>query len=392
MTFEGAADTAQSPLALPTPQQIGSSHDPQQAKRYTRTKLLTAVASSLLSFAFLFLLVALGVTVRLENWARSLATNDYAALLLFAGAIGLLQGALTTPIGYYSSYYLEHKYKLSNQSLGRWAWERLKGILVSLPIALPVLLFVYFCILRYQQWWWLPVSGAIILLSVVLARVAPVLIFPLFYKFTPLESESLGRRIEDLCADAGVSVRGIFSFNLSKNTKKANAAFTGLGKAKRIILGDTLLSGFSEEEIEAVFAHELGHYKHKHLLIGILVSIVSTVFGLFFAAFLYGRSLGVFGFGSISQLAALPLLALWLSLFGLITTPLGNMLSRYFERVADRYAVRTMGTSIPFVSALRKLSITNLAHPDPHPLVEFFFYSHPSITKRIRFVEGLFRQ
>ncbi len=390
MRFEGAAgDTAQSPLPPPSPQQPGLSPDPQEAKRYSRTKLVTAIASTLLSFAFLFVLVALGITTHLESWARSLVANDYAALLIFAGAIGVLHGFLTTPIGCYSSYYLEHKYKLSNQSLKGWAWERLKGMFVSLPIALPVLLFLYFCILQYQDWWWLPVSGALVFLSVVMARLAPVLIFPLFYTFTPLESESLRQRIQDLCSHAGVPVRGIFSFNLSKNTKKANAAFTGVGKAKRIILGDTLLAGFSEEEIEAVFAHELGHYKHRHLLIGILLSTLSTVLGLFLTALLFEQSLGVFGFVSINQLAALPLLALWLSLFGLVTTPLGNMLSRYFERVADRYAVHTIGTPVPFVSALRKLAVTNLAHPDPHPLVEFFFYSHPSIAKRIRFVEGL---
>ena len=390
MTREGIALPAPQPTPLPTTQSTeGSLHNQQRAKTYSRTKLLTSIVASLLSFTFLFLLVALGVTQRLDIWTRSIVSNDYAALLVFAGVLGLLQTALTLPLGFYSSYHLEHKYRLSNQSVGQWAWERLKGMFVSLPIGTAVLLFLYFCIQQYQHWWWLPVSAALALLSVVLARLAPILIFPLFYKFTPLQSESLKQRIHRLSAQAGVYVRGIFSFNLSKTTKKANAAFTGLGRAKRILLGDTLLAGFTEEEIEAVFAHELGHYKHKHILVSIVVGIVSTVAGLFLTAVLYAWSLGVFGFGSIGDLAALPLLALWLSLFGLLTTPLGNMLSRHHERVADRYAVRTLGTSVSFVSALRKLSTTNLAHPNPHPFVEFMFYSHPSINRRIQLVEEM---
>jgi STE24 endopeptidase len=390
MTFEGAAaDTPQSSLPIPVPHQIESVHDPHKAKAYNRAKLLIAVVSSAVSFTFVLLLLASGTTKKLEVWARALVSSDYGALLLFAAAIGVFHTLLTLPFGFYSSYTLEHRYMLSNQSLRRWAWERLKGTLISLPLGVALLLLLYYCIESFQQWWWLPVSAALALVSIMLARLAPVLIFPLFYKFVPLESESLKERIQRLCVNAGVAVQGIFSFNLSKNTKKANAGFTGIGKAKRIILGDTLLKEFSEEQIEAVFAHELGHYTHKHVLKGIFISILSTVVGLLLTARLYQWSLSVFGLNSIAELAALPLLALWLALFGLVTTPLGNMLSRHFERVADTYAARTMGIATPFVSALRKLAAMNLADPDPHPLVEFMFYSHPSLTKRIRGVEAV---
>ncbi|HXF99175.1 MAG TPA: M48 family metalloprotease, partial [Bacteroidota bacterium] len=163
---------------------------------------------------------------------------------------------------------------------------------------------------------------------------------------------------------------------------------TGIGKAKRIIIGDTLLKNFTEDEIETVFAHELGHYKHKHILIGIAVGVISTYAGLFITAHLYAVSLSWFGFSSITELAALPLLGLWLSIFGLVTSPLGNMLSRKHERDADRYAVRTTGKKAAFVSALRKLAETNLADPQPHPIVEFLFYSHPAIARRIAMVES----
>lgn len=377
MASEGlAADSSSS--SLPSP---GS------AKTYNRSKLITGIVSSVLSFALLLALVVTGLTRELETWTRSLTGGAYPALLLFAVAIGLIQTVVTLPIGYYSGFVLEHRYRLSNQTLGRWAWERLKGTAISLPIVIGLLALLYACLLEYGMWWWFPVSCTVTVLTVVLARLAPILIMPLFYKFTPVSDGPLKERILRLCGNAGLRIEGIFTFNLSKNTKKANAGFTGIGKSKRIILGDTLVKEFSEDEIETVFAHELGHYKHRHITIGIVTGIVSTFGGLFVAAQAYGWSVSVFGFSSIMEIAALPLLALWLTVFGLVTAPLGNMLSRRHERQADAYAVQSTGKARAFVSALKKLAAMNLADPDPHPLVEFLFYSHPSIGKRIKTVE-----
>jgi STE24 endopeptidase len=260
---------------------------------------------------------------------------------------------------------------------------------VSLPIVIGVLLFLYYCLSIYGPLWWLPVSVGLTFLSVVLARIAPVIILPLFYKLTPLEDATLKERILNLCASAGVKIEGIFSFNLSKNTKKANAAFTGIGKAKRIMLGDTLIKEFNEDEIETVFAHELGHYTRHHIRTGIIISIVSTFLGLFITSLCYSWSLDQLGFSSAAELAALPLLALWLSIFGLVTSPLGNMISRRHERQADTYAIRKTEKKEAFISALRKLASMNLADPEPHPLVEFLFYSHPSIAKRISMIDAI---
>ena len=362
---------------------------PGSAKTYNRSKLGAGVASSVLSFALLLVLVLSGLTRDIEAWVESMVGGDYGTLLVFAFAIGLIQSAFTLPIGYYSGYILEHRYNLSNQTIGQWVWERLKATGISLPIVVGLLALLYACLAEYGMLWWLPVSCAITLFSVVLARLAPVLIMPLFYKFTPVSDGPLKERILRLCGNAGLRIQGIFMFNLSKNTRKANAGFTGIGKAKRIILGDTLVKEFSQEEIETVFAHELGHYKYRHITIGIVTGIVSTFAGLFIAAQAYGWSVGVFRFSSITEIAALPLLVLWLSLFGLVTAPLGNMLSRRHERQADSYAVQSTGNAQAFVSALKKLAAMNLADPSPHPLVEFLFYSHPSIGRRIQTVESL---
>ncbi len=375
---EIVAETAHQPLQAPG-----------KAKTYNRIKLTTGIASAVLSFVVLLWLVVSGTTRTLENTAHGWTSSTYVALLLFAFVLGVIQSGVTLPLGFYSGYYVEHKYNLSNQSVWRWGWEHLKGLLVSLPIVVGVLLLLYYCLSSFGNSWWLPVGIGLTFISVILARIAPVVILPLFYKLTPLENESLRERILDLCTSAGVKIEGIFSFNLSKNTKKANAAFTGIGKAKRIIMGDTLLNEFSEDEIETVFAHELGHYTHHHIRTGIIVGIVSTFAGLFVASLLYNWSLHWLGFSSITQFAALPLLALWLSLFGLVTTPLGNVLSRHHERQADEYAVRKTGKRASFASALRRLASMNLADPEPHRVVEFLFYSHPSIANRLRIVEAV---
>jgi STE24 endopeptidase len=359
----------------------------ENAKAYNRTKLASGITSSLLSFALLIALVTTPAGRSIAGWFSSICPNPYGALLLFACSVGILQSAVTLPLAWYSGFHLEHLFALSNQSAGQWVWERIKGVMLGGPLAAGVLSLLYFCLGRFGGLWWLPVGIALTLISVVLVRIAPVLIMPLFYRFTPIVDGTLKERIVRLCKTADVRVEGVFSFNLSKNTRKANAAFTGIGRSRRIILGDTLVRNFTEEEIETVFAHELGHYRFGHIRSGILTGTVSTFAGLFFAARLYEWSAAALHFSSILDLAALPLLAIWLSLFGLLTSPIGSMISRHHERQADAYAVRTTGNRDAFVAALRKLSDMNLADPAPHPLVEFMFYSHPPIAKRIRALE-----
>ncbi len=162
-----------------------------------------------------------------------------------------------------------------------------------------------------------------------------------------------------------------------------------LGKTKRIILGDTLLDNFSDDEIETVIAHELGHYKKKHIVKNIIFGTVTSFLTLFIIAYLYKNSLAWFDFTSITQIAALPLLALWSMLIGIIQTPLGNILSRKYEYQADEYAVKETGNGDVFIATLEKLNEQNLGDKEPHPFVEWFFYSHPSIKNRISAISSL---
>ncbi|MCX6142400.1 MAG: M48 family metallopeptidase [Ignavibacteriales bacterium] len=372
----------------PNSPQAGIFTPPQRseatAKHYAKIKLIASLMGSVLFFVLSLALVATGTTVAFESFVRSYVSNDYLALLGFAALLGLAEMALTAPLQFYSAFYLEHKYNLSNQTFRAWLWEGFKGFLVSVPITLPLLLALFFCLKSFGSMWWLPVGSVLFFFSVVLARLAPVLIFPLFYTFKPLPDGELRSIILGLCQSVGMSVKGVYVFDMSKSTKKANAAFTGIGKSKRIILGDTLVANFRNDEIESVFAHELGHYKLKHLWMMLGIGTVSSFLGLSLTAQAYELSLPWFGFASIDQLAALPLLALWLGVYSFLASPLTNAISRSHERAADRYAISLTNNGEAFANALQKLARINLADVSPHPVVEFLFHSHPSIEKRVR--------
>jgi STE24 endopeptidase len=256
-------------------------------------------------------------------------------------------------------------------------------MLVGLVIGIPILLLFYYVLNQFGDLWWLVFASAMFLISVVLSQIFPILIMPIFYKIVPLQDEELKTRITKLAKGVGITVQNVFSFDMSKNTKKANAAFTGLGKTKRIILGDTLLNDYTKDEIETVIAHELGHYKHKHIIKNLIFGTVSSFLTFFVLSIIYKNSLIWFDFESITQIAALPLLSLWAMIIGLIQSPIGNILSRKYEYEADRYAIESTRKPDSFIKTLNKLTDQNLGDREPHPFVEWFFYSHPSIKNRI---------
>ncbi len=231
-------------------------------------------------------------------------------------------------------------------------------------------------------------ASVLFVFSVVIGRIAPQVIFPLFYKFELINDEDIVKRMKNLAKKGRFALSGVYRFNMSKTTKKANAAFTGLGKSKRIIIGDTLLDKFSIDEIEAVFAHEAGHYVHKHILIGIITGTLSSYITLYAAHLIYQYSIIKMGYQSPDDLAAILLLSIILTVISFITMPLFNALSRRHEYQADRYALQNSSNPQAFITSMQKLSKTNLTDKSPHPLVEFLFHAHPSTEKRIQAAEG----
>jgi STE24 endopeptidase len=363
--------------------------DNSVAKKYSNTKLTVSISETIVTFILILLFIILGYSSWLDNFLKTQVSNNYLRLLLFTFSLGIAGSVLFSPVSYYTGFYLEHKYNLSNQTFFKWVWEETKESLVGAAIGIPLLLLFFWVIDSFGLWWWLPFSVLMFIISVVLAQVVPIIILPLFYKVTPIENEILRERIFRLSREAGLKVENIFKFDMSKNTKKANAAFTGLGKTKRILLGDTLLENYTEDEIETVIAHELGHYKKKHIIKNIIISSVSSFLIFFLLAHLHSYSINWFGFSSITQIASLPLLIIWGGIIGLIQQPLTNIISRKFEYEADNYAVVSTGKKESFIQTLEKLTEQNLGDKEPHPCVEWFFYSHPSIRNRVKSINSI---
>ena len=378
------ASLSPSPAAAPPPDAI---YDAPLARRYHRGQRLLSMGRALLAAAFTLAMVLTGYSTSLETVARRVSQSDYIVLLVFLLLFGALEGLLTFPLRVVSSHVLDRRYRLSNQSFGAWLWESSKGALVGAGVGIPLVLGLYGSLKAFGALWWAPVGGLVFLFTVALARLAPILIFPLFYTFEPVKEKGLRERLTALCERVGMPIQGVFVFNMSKTTKKANAAFTGLGRSKRIILADTLVANFTDEEIETVFAHELGHSKLGHLGVLLLAGFLSTFVGLAACAVAFDALLPLVGFPDRTAIAGLPLLGLLLSVYSVVTSPLVNMLSRSQELAADRYGVRLTGRPQDFVNALRKLASVNLAELQPPRLIEVLFHSHPSLERRIQLIE-----
>ncbi|MFC2085126.1 M48 family metallopeptidase, partial [Bacteroidota bacterium] len=316
-------------------------------------------------------------------------SNNYLLLLAFFSVIGIALSILFFPVKYYIEFYLEHKYNLSNQNIFSWLWEDIKGLLVGLVIGIPIILIFYYAISSFGSLWWLPFSVFMFLVSVIIAKILPILIFPIFYKVKSLENEELKQKILALSSNIGMKVENVYMFNMSKNTKKANAAFTGLGKTKRILLADTLINEYSIDEIETVLAHELGHYKYKHIIKNLVIGTIISFLMFYLIAVLYDVSLEWFGFTFRIEIGALPLLALWGMIVSLVLTPITNIISRKFEYQADKYAAMVTKKVDIFIRTLERLNEQNLGDKNPHPIVEWYFYSHPSVQKRINYLSTL---
>ncbi|PKL36241.1 MAG: peptidase [Spirochaetae bacterium HGW-Spirochaetae-1] len=354
-------------------------------KEYNRIKIRLSIAGIILDIALISLIAFSGVTGWLMSLISPFTENPYLQFLAFSAILGMALSALGFPMEFYGGYLLEHRFNLSNQSIPRWLLEKGKSTAVGLAVGVPVALAFYFFLKSTGELWWFYFSLFIFFISVFLARVAPVIILPLFYKFRELENGEVKDRITALLSAYHIPIKGIYSFNMSRDTKKANAGFTGIGKSKRIILSDTLIKDFTPDEIAVIFAHEMGHYKRRHIVKNIMQSTIIIFATLYLCGMAYSHTALNLGYGSIDDIAAIPILLFYLTLAGLVMMPLTNFISRRYEVQADSFALDATGDRPAFISSMEKLAKMNLADPDPHKAVEFFLYSHPSIKKRIAF-------
>jgi STE24 endopeptidase len=362
--------------------------DSPEARRYNRIHRWLGVADFVLGAAFLVLLLVTGWTVWLRDLALRRGFQNYTlGVFLYLFFLLFISKALGFGLDYYG-FRLEQEFHLSNQRFRSWLWDEVKSSFVGLVLASIVVELLYFMIRQFPQHWWIFTWALFMGLFIVLAQLAPVALLPIFYKFEPLENEDLRRRLVVLSERAGTRVRGVYRWKLSEKSKKANAALTGLGSTRRIILADTLLDNYGPDEIEAVLAHELGHHVHRHIFKSILVQAAITLFGFWAANLVLHYAVDHHMFEELSDFANLPLLAITATALSLLLMPALNAYSRYNERQADRYAFESIVSVEPFISSMNKLAQQNLAERTPSRWVEVLFHSHPAISKRVAAAEA----
>jgi STE24 endopeptidase len=361
----------------------------EQAKRYAREHFRLMLLSFGVDVAILVALLISGASVW---WAsRVTAPSGWraapaAVVLLYVLGLGVLLKLAGEPFSILSRR-IEIRYGLNRQSWTGWQWDQTKSTLIGGALALGGLELVYWLLRAEPKNWWLWAWGAFVLFAIALAQLAPVLLLPLFFKFRPLSSEGkeaeLVERLSGLSQRAGTCVRGVFEWKLGEKSAKANAALTGLGATRRVIISDTLLNSATPDEIEAVFAHELGHHVRHHIRYGLAFQMGLSFIGFWLADValrLFVRPLHLAG---IADVAGLPLLFLAAIVVSVLLLPVANAFSRRMERQADDYAFAAVGDAEPLVRGLEHLADQNLAERNPPGWKEFIFYSHPSISTRI---------
>jgi STE24 endopeptidase len=356
-----------------------------EASRYQRLLRRVSVADMLLAAGLMALLLVTDWTSDIRNFAVRVAGGYRHALALFVytALLLLIVRVLTLGLDYYL-FLIEHRFHLSNQKLRGWAWDQCKGFIISLVLGELLAQAVYFLIRWQPHWWWVSCWLLFLLFSVLLAHLAPVVLFPLFFRFRALEDDELAARLLRLSERAGTRVRGVYEWKLSAKSRKANAAVMGLGRTRRIVISDTLLGICDHDEIEAVLAHELGHHVYRHMLKAILMQ--GAVSFLCFWCLKLAVRWAELDWQRFEQIdfANMPLMVLVASAVSVAVVPLLNAYSRWNERSADRYAWKTLGEVGPFCTAMEKLADQNLSEREPAWLVEKLFHSHPPVGRRIR--------
>jgi STE24 endopeptidase len=366
---------------------IDAAADEERARRYARDRLSLSVSSWVADAAVLLWLLLSGFTWKLSGWAGAGArSHAWLQVLLYGVYLGVLLKAVALPFELVSRA-IEVRYELNRQRWRGWIADELKGAALGAGLGLAALECMYALLRAAPAHWWLWTWAIFTGFVVILAQLAPVLLLPLFFKFRPLSSDGeegeLVRRLARRAERAGARIRGIFEWKLGEKSVKANAALTGWGSTRRVIISDTLLSSAQPDEIEAVFAHELGHHVRRHIWRGLLFQAALSLLGFWIAAVLLrdlGRGIGMH---SVADVAGLPLLLLIATVLGVLLMPVANAFTRQMEREADDYAFAAMGTADPLVSGLERLATGNLAERRPPRWKELLLYSHPSIATRV---------
>lgn len=360
-----------------------------KVKRYSFIKYNFAIIEIAYLLILLFLFQGLGLSKTLVEAISKSVKGNYLILPIYILVVYIGYYLLDFPLNLYRSFILEHKFCLSTQKIKDWFKDQIKAAILSYLMGV-ILLEVFYRILEsYPYVWWLIVSIFWIFFTLILAKFIPIVIIPLFFKYGRLSDNALRERIINLASKMKIRILDVFEIDFSKKTLKANAAFLGMGSTKRVILADTLKDKYSYDEIEVILAHEFAHYRLRHLWKLLLVNSIAMVLAFYLIFKTSNYFLILFGLPSLSDIAALPIIIMYLVLLEIIMQPLQNYISRRLEKNADEMAIKITGLKEAFSSMMEKLSSQNLADRNPHPIIKIFFFDHPSIDERINMAKSL---
>jgi STE24 endopeptidase len=357
----------------------------EMARRYENEKRLAGLAGTAASLAALLVFYFAGLSRDLARVAagRSIVWTFlvYTALFLaWMTVVGL-------PAGFYGGYVLEHKWNFSTENVRGWLVDQAKSFAVGLVMAWIVLALLLWIIARFPLWWWLVAGLAMALVGVVMATLFPVVVAPIFHRYTPVEDKELADALRAILAREGLKSGGFFKEDMSRRTRKENAFLAGLGKTRRVVLGDTLMQHMSVPEIVSVIAHEVGHYRHKHIWKGVAAGTVQQLAVFFLLSVVMRAVFPGFPGSTREVLTVLPvMLLIGGAVSAFVMGPIGNALSRHFEKQADLYALGHVEDRHAFATALAGLADRNLGNAYPSWWVKLLFYSHPPIGERLSYI------
>ena len=361
-----------------------------KATRYHRRKRQASVAAVVVSALLLGGLIPSGWSAAMRDAAVAAAARVAPGalqaptiVLVYVVLLALINAAVGLPLDFYSGFALERRYGLSNETFGAWVRDQAKSFAIGLLLGGAAAELIYWLIRLSPDRWWLSAGALFTALIVVLTNLAPVLLLPLFYSVKPLARDALRARLLALADRAGARVLGAYEWGLSDKTKKANAALAGIGVTRRILVSDTMLAEYSDDEIEVVLAHEIAHHVHGDIWKGIAFESLLVFVGFRLASGVLRAAAVLAGLAGVDDVAGLPLLLLAAGAVSLVMVPVAHAMSRAFERSADRFALDLTRNPGAFISAMRRLGAQNLAEEHPSRVVQWLFYSHPPIRDRI---------
>lgn len=353
----------------------------------TRFSLISSSVSTLLTLAFLLL----GGFNTVDIFARSFEFNEIVTGLIYAGCLMLLSYFVSLPFSIYSTFVIEERFGFNRTTVKTYILDTIKAALLAIVLGGPLLALILWFFITAGSMAWIYCWSGVVVFSIIIQFLAPVLIMPLFNKFSPLEEGELKTRIMNYATQERFKLQGIFTMDGSKRSTKLNAFFTGFGKFRKIVFFDTLVEKLGTDEIVAVLAHEMGHFKLKHVLKMMAGSILQTGFIFFLLSLVLGNEqlFEAFSMQYVSVYAGLFFFGFLYSPVNLLVSVIFNVLSRKHEYQADAYAVQTTGEKEPLISGLKKLCQANLSNLTPHPVAVFLEYTHPPVLARIEAIRTL---